>query len=177
MTGKRIKTFSLLLATFFLSTAYPGADSARIETTSSDLEVNGGRIRHDASEKPDSRGAARLASTGADHELKERLKLLANKGEIMNLTTAALPNDPSVQWEQANTYAIEMDANANAWHSGRVNDVLALDSSSVVVGTDTGGVWLVSTTTIPLSNNWDNPDIKCLAFGPDGPEHIYAGCV
>src|SRR5215831_17377343 len=26
------------------------------------------------------------------------------------------------------------------------------------------------------ANNWDNADTTCLAFGPDGPYHIFAGC-
>src|SRR5262245_45858518 len=114
MTGKRIKPFSLLLVVFVLSTLYPGAGSSRIETARSDLEVISGRIRHDASGKLNSRGVARLAPTSADHELKERLKMLANKGEITDFTTATLPNDPSVQWAQANPFAIEVDATANA---------------------------------------------------------------
>ncbi len=88
-----------------------------------------------------------------------------------------MSEDPNIRWAQANPFAIQIDENADAWHAGHVNDVLALDSGGVVVGTESGGVWSIASTAaaIPLSDDWDNPDINCLAFGPDGPRHIYAG--
>ena len=176
MNRNRKISFSLLFVVLFLSVMYLEAGPSRIEPASSAADVNGIRTRRDARGRFDSGAAAGLSSTEADEKLRDGFKVLADRGEIVDFSIAALLDDPSVQWKQANPLAIEIDANANAWHSGRVNDVLALDSNRLVVGTDTGGVWLVSTTAIPLSNNWDNPDIKCLAFGPDGPEHIYAGC-
>jgi hypothetical protein len=82
-----------------------------------------------------------------------------------------------MNWEQANPLAIQIDEGADVWHAGHVNDVLALDSGGIVVATDTGGVWSISSTgdALPLSDDWDDPDMQCLAFGPIGPRHIYAG--
>ena len=39
-------------------------------------------------------------------------------------------------------------------------------------------MWTIATNgaSIPLSNNWDNPDVNGLAAGPDGPHHFFAGC-
>src|SRR5262249_30811680 len=52
---------------------------------------------------------------------------------------------------------------------------------SLLVGTNTGGVWLVRLETPdrpgsaePFSNGWDHPNISCLIQGPNGPEHFYA---
>ena len=30
--------------------------------------------------------------------------------------------------------------------------------------------------SLPLSNTWNNPNVNCLAAGPDGPRHFFAGC-
>jgi hypothetical protein len=82
-----------------------------------------------------------------------------------------------MNWEQANPFAIQIDEGADVWHAGHVNDVLSLDSGGIVVATDTGGVWSIDSQgdALPLSDDWDSPDMTCLAFGPDGPRHIYAG--
>ncbi len=91
---------------------------------------------------------------------------------------AAVADDPNVRWGQADSLAIQIDENADAWQSGRVIDVLALDSGGLLVGTETGGVWSVTSVgqALPLSNDWDDPDITALVFGPDGSRHFYAGC-
>jgi hypothetical protein len=87
----------------------------------------------------------------------------------------ALADDPSVRWEQANYWGIQMDAEGNTWHAGRVMDVLALETGDLIVGTETGGVWLAYTSGQAISlADWDGPDVSALAFGPDGPRHIYA---
>ena len=67
---------------------------------------------------------------------------------------------------------------------GHVNAVIALGDRDVLVGADTGGVWHLAPTAgvadnvraFPLSDDWENPDILCLAHGPDGTGHAFAGC-
>ena len=54
----------------------------------------------------------------------------------------------------------------------------------MLAGADTGGVWQLvpnpatpaAPVAYPLSNDWQNPDIMCLAAGPDSADHAYAGC-
>src|SRR5436853_1952548 len=91
-----------------------------------------------------------------------------------------MPNDdPPVQWQLASPFGILIDESKNAWHSGHVNDVIEFtDRSAIVVATESGGVWVLSDSAdpLPLSTTWDNPDVKCLAMGPDGPRHLFAGC-
>jgi hypothetical protein len=44
-------------------------------------------------------------------------------------------------WLPANPFAILIDPSQDIWRAGHVNDVLALDSGGIVVGTASGGVW------------------------------------
>ena len=68
--------------------------------------------------------------------------------------------------------------------AGHVNAILASGVGGVLAGADTGGVWQLTPvpaapeviTASPLSNDWANPDVLCLAAGPDGAGHAYAGC-
>jgi hypothetical protein len=88
-------------------------------------------------------------------------------------------DDSRVRWQLATPFGIEVDADSDAWHSGHVNDVIVFqDLSSILVATESGGVWLIDSATDPiaLSNDWDLPDVKCLVLGPDGPRHMFAGC-
>lgn len=90
-----------------------------------------------------------------------------------------MADDPTVRWQLAIPFGIEIDSTSDAWHSGHVNDVIEFsDLSEIIVATATGGVWLIDEAgdAIPLSTTWDNPDVKCLAAGPDGPRHMFAGC-
>lgn len=90
-----------------------------------------------------------------------------------------MADDPTIQWALANPYGILVDQNADAWHSGHVNDILELPSGTLLVGTEKGGVWTVTTSgaTVPLSDTWTNPDVNCLVAGPDDPDkHFFAGC-
>src|SRR5258708_17295238 len=92
-----------------------------------------------------------------------------------------MTEDPNVVWLQTDPagilYKAAPDPAQNAWHAGHVNDVIALEDGGILIATDSGGVWTVAAdgTTLPLTDNQDNPDITCLAFGPFGPQHIYAG--
>lgn len=90
-----------------------------------------------------------------------------------------MPDDPTVRWVQATRFGIQIDEHAEAWHSGHVNDIVELqDRSAIVVATESGGVWMIdaNSNALQLSDTWDNPDVKCLALGPDGPRHLFAGC-
>jgi len=80
-------------------------------------------------------------------------------------------------WKQANPFGILYDESADAWHAGHVNDVLALDGGGIVVATDSGGVWSIDSggAAVPLSDDWDSPNMNCLASDPGDARHIYAG--
>ena len=103
----------------------------------------------------------------------------------------AMPDIPprTMKWEIANSGGIEIDPVANAWHAGRVTDMLRIkihpffeptpDRGSIIVATPRSGVWAINLAggeSIPLSIYWENPNVTCLAFGPDGDQHIFAGC-
>ncbi len=92
-----------------------------------------------------------------------------------------MADDPRFKWELATPYGISIDAQQDAWWSGHVTDVLELDEGAggLLIATQTGGVWSLSPggTSMPLSNAWDHPDVNCLALGPDGPRHLFAGCM
>jgi hypothetical protein len=91
-----------------------------------------------------------------------------------------MADDPTIQWHQATRFGIEIDAAQNAWHTGHVTDVVPLTDTpdSVVVATETGGVWVIVGTSnpLPLSDSWDKPDVHSLTLGPDAPRHVFAGC-
>jgi hypothetical protein len=87
-------------------------------------------------------------------------------------------DDPTIRWTLASRYGIRLDETAEAWHSGHVTDLLELDTGGLLVATQTGGVWLLDAgnDALPLSDAWPDPDSNCLALGPDGPRHFFAGC-
>ena len=90
-----------------------------------------------------------------------------------------MSDDPTIRWEQAAWLGIRTDEKSDAWHSGHANDMLELASGVILLATDTGGVWSITPggATLPLSDSWNNPDINCLAAGPDDPDnHFFAGC-
>jgi hypothetical protein len=79
-------------------------------------------------------------------------------------------------WSQADSAAILYDSDQNAWHAGIVKDILATGDGIVIVATDTGGIWSVGEqgTGVCLIDT-DKPDMWCLAQGPDGNTHVFAG--
>lgn len=90
-----------------------------------------------------------------------------------------MADDPSLVWRLASPFGIQIDEAGNAWHSGHIDDILRFaDAAAMLVASESGGVWLISDGSDPvaLSNDWDVPDVKCLALGPDGPRHVFAGC-
>jgi hypothetical protein len=90
-----------------------------------------------------------------------------------------MSNDPRIKWELPSPHGFLINEAQDAWGSGHVEDVLELDGgdSGLLVATQTGGVWMVApdNSALPLSDNWDVPDINTLAAGPDGPRHFFAG--
>ncbi len=100
--------------------------------------------------------------------------------------------DLGIRWGLANPFGIlanhtsATDPFQGDWFAGHVNAVLPIlggpDAGGLLVGANTGGVWLVGTATPdipaaaqPLSDDWDDPNISCLTQGPLDPEHFYAG--
>src|SRR5579859_6032643 len=82
----------------------------------------------------------------------------------------------SFYWSQANHHSIIRDDSGQVWHAGHVNDVLELTSSAVLVASDSGGVWMLTAgLALPLSMDWDAPDMETLERGPNGREHFFAG--
>lgn len=88
-----------------------------------------------------------------------------------------MDQDPLIDWHQSSPFAIAIDLARDVWHAGNVRDVLELDSGGVVAATESGGVWMIEPngSAMALSDSWDHPDTNCLAFGPDGPRHLFAG--
>ncbi len=92
-----------------------------------------------------------------------------------------MADDARLHWELANPFGIVIDEATDSWWSGRVFDVLELDggAAGVLVATETGGVWMVDDggSALALGDSWSNPDMFCLAAGPDGPRHFFAAGV
>lgn len=83
-----------------------------------------------------------------------------------------------INWSLVNPYGIQLDESGTNWHAGKVVDVLVNKGGGVLAASEKSGVWLITDTynAISLSRDWNNPDVQCLAFGPDNENHIYAGC-
>jgi hypothetical protein len=90
-----------------------------------------------------------------------------------------------LQWRPAQVGSIQRDDQRATWHSGNVQAVLS-DGQAVIAGAQSGGVWLINPIpspsyrdgyrAIPLSDRWDTPDVRSLAYGPDGTQHVFVGC-
>jgi hypothetical protein len=90
------------------------------------------------------------------------------------------PVDRSVVWEETTDLSISIDPSKNAWHAGRLTDIL-LRSDDIFVAASTGGVWGINfhDPDAPagcVTDSFDNPNFNCMAFGPDSPLEIYAAC-
>lgn len=83
-----------------------------------------------------------------------------------------------MSWELANEFGILVNEEAGAWHTGRVRALLTVEGTQqLLVGSDAGGVWQLfpaDEAALPLSNDWDDPDIRALVQGPD-PSLVFAG--
>jgi hypothetical protein len=71
---------------------------------------------------------------------------------------------------------IQRDDAGEVWHAGHVEDVPPLDDGTILLGADHGDVWHLSAqgNSSALSNSWDNLDVRSLAFGPAGHQHVFA---
>ncbi|MBB5510857.1 hypothetical protein [Paraburkholderia atlantica] len=78
-----------------------------------------------------------------------------------------MANIPALNWSVNSDSAILFDENpvADAWHSGRATDLLHISGNRLLVGTNTGGLWLAESDGVatPLSDAWTNPNVICLA--------------
>ena len=89
-----------------------------------------------------------------------------------------MADDSRVRWQLATPFGIQVNEEKNMWHSGHVNDIIPLtDVNSILVATETGGIWLVDQDngSVALSTDWDVPDVKCMAMGPDGTRRVIRG--
>jgi hypothetical protein len=87
-----------------------------------------------------------------------------------------------IQWVRAQNESIQLDDFREVWHAGQVSAIVS-NGHDVVVGTGTGGVWLLKpganrqfATGTPLSDGSDVPDVSSLAWGPDRPRFVFVGC-
>ena len=96
---------------------------------------------------------------------------------VFDAPTPAPTVDPGVRWEQAGSAALAIDPDQGIWHAGHVNALLATGEGGLLAGTDSGGVWAIASNGVALahSNDWNDPNITCLARGPDDANHFYAG--
>lgn len=99
-------------------------------------------------------------------------------GHVAEIAGGLVEKDRRINWQLANPYGIAINPAIDAWHAGRVSDVLVNRGGGVIAAAPTGGVWVLHDTgaAYSVSQTWDNPDVECLAFGPDDENHIYAGC-
>jgi len=81
--------------------------------------------------------------------------------------------DAGLVWTQADPLTKQIDAGQDAWRAGHINDVLTLDTGGIVVGSDTGGAWLIDNNgnTTPLGDTWDCPEVTCLDARRSRPSH------
>jgi hypothetical protein len=82
----------------------------------------------------------------------------------------------TLAWNIYNSRGILWDAQHGWWFAGHVQDVFEVSPGVVLAAAETGGVWLLLTGAgLPLSMDWDSPDMNVLARGPRGESHYLAG--
>lgn len=89
-------------------------------------------------------------------------------------------NDPRVQWQEVSNLSIQVaDGDPGGWEAGHLNSVLIADNGTLLVGSQTSGVWSIANdggSALPLSDSWTSkPSVNALAYGPDGDTHVFAG--
>jgi hypothetical protein len=68
---------------------------------------------------------------------------------------------PKFVWIESSPFSKLLDG--GVWHSGRVIDLFYLSGDSLLVGTETGGLWRVDGDVAhPMSDDWDHPNITCI---------------
>jgi hypothetical protein len=89
-----------------------------------------------------------------------------------------------LDWSLASAFSILINESENAWHAGRIRDLLILGPSDtndparipILAASHSGGVWqITSSGAFPLSDDWERPNCECLGRGPLGSGHFLAG--
>ncbi|MGA8533972.1 MAG: hypothetical protein WB615_07675 [Candidatus Tumulicola sp.] len=83
----------------------------------------------------------------------------------------------AISWALFNRLGIlNGSVGSTAWTAGHTNDAIEIDTSNLLVASDTGGVWLLSAGGIglPLSMNWPDSDIASLAYLPESHQRYFA---
>lgn len=80
-------------------------------------------------------------------------------------------------WQLVTPSGIQVDE-PDVWHAGCCVDMVSLGQGNLLVASETGGVWLIDGTysAQPLSDDWEFPDVICLASSPRFSRHVLAGC-
>jgi hypothetical protein len=80
-------------------------------------------------------------------------------------------------WQLLTTSGIQMDDTGDVWNAGCCVDMVSLGQGNIVVASESGGVWHIDGNYVahPLSDDWEFPDVLCLALSPRFPGHIFAG--
>jgi hypothetical protein len=109
--------------------------------------------------------------------------------DACNLSARSTIHPPSsrsnvfdANWEPAVRRGIQVGqtATGTTWYTGHVNDILELTPESILVASESSGVWLLTAGFgIPLSLDWENTWMNALAAAPD-PRHanrlrVFAG--
>jgi hypothetical protein len=114
-----------------------------------------------------------------DRKLLELHETLLSVGGLQGEKPPAIGRwTASLDWQSTGSNGILIDPDRGYWKSGRVLSLLPLQDGGILVGSESGGAWVVASNgaSLGVSNDWDHPDVLSLAHGPRGPEHIYAGC-
>jgi hypothetical protein len=78
-------------------------------------------------------------------------------------------------WQPATYFGISIDVQNDIWHSGHINAILPLSTGGYLLGTETGGAYLIGANfSFALSNAWDRPDINSMAFGIHDERQVFA---
>ena len=88
----------------------------------------------------------------------------------------------SLTWELAVPSGLHPSQGSALWQAGHVSALVPLGARDLLVGSHSGGVWHLQPDpsdatrwdALPLSDDWDNPDISALVV--ESGDHVYAGC-
>ncbi|KAH7333530.1 hypothetical protein BKA65DRAFT_46169 [Rhexocercosporidium sp. MPI-PUGE-AT-0058] len=85
-------------------------------------------------------------------------------------------------WQLATDWGFLMSGDAEkpdaVYNAGRINDALRLDDGTLLVASDTSGVWIADDTggaATPLFRRQTQPNLRRLCLGPLAAKHVYAG--
>jgi hypothetical protein len=93
-----------------------------------------------------------------------------------------IPSDLSIVWEETTDLSISVNASKDAWFAGRITGIHpASTPDHILAAASTGGVWAINIQDPDVhaecvTDDLDNPNFNCLAFGPDSPLQIFGTC-